>query len=119
MKRPWSILMIAFVVSLPLGLQARQSTDSVHDGSYDARKTSKKPGNISGKFGSDGKTFTADKDNKIWIVGNPEAVSGIDGRHVRVRAHMDVAENQMRIVSVHAIAEQQAGVKLDDAAFRR
>jgi hypothetical protein len=30
-----------------------------------------------------------------------------------------LALSQMRIVSVRAIAGEQAGVKLDDAAFRR
>ena len=119
MRKLWSILMIALLVSLPLGVQARQNTDSSHDRGSNTRKTSKKPTNMSGKAGSDDKTFTADKDNKIWIVGNPEALSGTDGRHVRVKAHVDVAQSQIRIVSVRAIAEEQTGVRLADAAFRR
>ncbi len=80
---------------------------------------SKKPATLSGKVGSDGKTLTADKDSKIWMVSNPEALAGIDGRHVKVRAHLDAAQSQIRIVSVSAIEEHRAGVKLDDAAFRR
>jgi hypothetical protein len=119
MKKPWSILMIAFLAATPLGAQARQNTDSAHERSSDAPKTSKKLTNISGKVSGDGRTFTADKDNKIWMVSNPEMLGGTDGRHVRVKGQLDVAQSQIRIVSVRAIAEQQAGVKLDDAAFRR
>jgi hypothetical protein len=33
--------------------------------------------NVPGKFGSDGKTFVADKDNRIWMVSNPETLSGM------------------------------------------
>jgi len=29
--------------------------------------------------------LTADKDSKIWMVSNPEALSGIDGSHVKVK----------------------------------
>lgn len=119
MRKPWSMLLITSLASMPLGVQARQSADSAQDHGSAVRKTSKKPTNISGKVGSDGKTFTADKDNRIWIVGNPEALTGTDGLHVRVKAHLDLALSQMRIVSVRAIAGEQAGVKLDDAAFRR
>lgn len=119
MKKPCSILMITFLASMPLGVQAKQNSDSAHDGSSNVRKTSKKATSISGKVGSDGKTFTADKDNKTWIVGNPEALTGTDGRHIQVRAHMDWAQSRIRIVSVRAIAEEPAGVRLHDAAFRR
>jgi hypothetical protein len=34
---------------------------------------------------------TPNKDSKIWLVNNPEMLSGIDGRHVRVKAFADVA----------------------------
>jgi hypothetical protein len=119
MKRPALILMTAFLTLMPLGAQAGQNKDSDRYHSSDARKVSKKPTGISGKVGSDGKTFTADKDSKIWMVSNPEALSGIDGRHVKVKAHVDAAQSQIRVVSVSAIEEGRAGIKLDDAAFRR
>jgi hypothetical protein len=115
MKRPALILMTAFLTLMPLGAQAGQNTDSAQ---Y-ARKMSKKPTGISGKVGSEGKTFTADKDSKIWMVSNPEALSGIDGRHVKVKAHVDAAQSQIRVVAVSAIAEGHAGIKHDDSAFRR
>jgi len=117
-KRSW-IPMAVFLTCFPLGAQAGQNTDAVHNQASDARKASRKATNIPGRAGSDGKTFTADKNSRIWMVSNPEALTGIDGRHVKVKAHVDTARNQIRIVSVSAIAEQRVGIKLDDAAFRR
>jgi hypothetical protein len=78
---------------------------------------SKKPTTLSGKVGSDGKNLTADGNSKIWMVSNPETLSGIDGRHVKVKAFVDVG--QIRFVSVSAIVEEQAGIRLHDTAFRR
>jgi hypothetical protein len=119
MKKPVLISMIAFLALVPTRAQGGQNADSAQNHNSHAQIKSKKPGSISGKVGSDGKTFTADKDSRIWKVNNPEALSGIEGRHVKVRAHLDAAQSQILIVSVHAIAEGRAGIKLDDAAFRR
>lgn len=60
----------------------------------------------------------ADKDNRIWLLSNPETLGGIE-RHIRVKAFADLAQGQIRIVSVSAITEGQAGARLHDAAFRR
>jgi hypothetical protein len=78
-----------------------------------------KPTSLSGKVSTDGKTLTADKDSRIWTVSNPEVLSGIDGRHVKVKAHMDVAQSRIQILSVSAVAEDRTGTKFGDAAFRR
>ncbi len=118
MKKPALLSMIAFLTFLPLGVQA-QNADSASYHSSDARKSSKKPTILSGEVGSDGKTLTADRDRRIWKVSNPEILSGIDVRHVWVRAHVDATQGQIRILSVSAIADERAGIKLDDAAFRR
>jgi hypothetical protein len=118
MKKPALLSVIAFLTVLPLGAQA-QNADSSSYHSSDARKSSKKPTSLSGEVGSDGKTLMADRDRRIWKVSNPEALSGTDGRHVRVRAHVDATQGQIRILSVGAIADERAGIKLDDAAFRR
>ena len=118
MKKPALLSVIAFLTFLPLGAQA-QNADSASYHSSDARKSSKKPTSLSGEVGSDGKTLTADRDRRIWKVSNPEILSGIDGRHVRVRARVDATQGQIHILSVSAIADERAGIKLDDAAFRR
>ena len=66
-----------------------------------------------------GKALIADRDNKIWLVSNAETLSGIEGRHAEVKALVDAAQRQIRIMSVSAISEEQAGTRLHDAAFRR
>jgi hypothetical protein len=119
MKKPVLISMIAFLALLPIRAQGWQNGDSAQQHNSDAQKKSKKPASILGKVGSDCKTFTADKDSKIWKINNPEALSGIEGRHVKVKAHVDAAQSQLQIVSVHAIAEERTGILLHDAAFRR
>jgi hypothetical protein len=118
MKKPALLSVITFLTFLPLGVQA-QNADSVSSHSSDARKSSRKPTSLSGELSSDGKTFTADRDRRIWKVSNPEILSGIDARHVRVRAHLDAAYGQIHVLSVAAVADERAGIKLDDAAFRR
>ncbi len=118
MKTPVFLSTIALAALLPLGAQA-QNTESAPYHSSDTRKTSKKLTGFSAKVGCNGTTLTADRDNKIWMVSNPETLSGIDGRLVKVKAMVDAAKSQIRIVSLSEIADEQAGVRLHDAAFRR
>jgi hypothetical protein len=118
MKTPVLLSAITLAALLPLGGQA-QNTESARYHSSDSRKISKKLTGFSAKVGDSGKILTADRDNKIWMVSNPETLNGIDGRHVKVKAIVDVAQSQIRIVSVSEIADEQAGVRLHDAAFRR
>jgi hypothetical protein len=120
MKKRSLIPMVVFLTCFPLGAQAHQNTTAPNDQASAPHKALKiKVTSIRGKVGGDGKTFTADKDSRIWIVSNPELLSAINGHHVRVKAHLDAALNQISIVSVTAIPDQRAGIKLDDAAFRR
>ena len=118
MNRPVLLSTIALAALLPLGAQA-QNTESAPYHSSDIREISKKPTSFSAEVGGSGKTLTADRDTKVWMVSNPETLSGIDGRHVKVKAIVDAAHGQIRIVSVSEIADEQAGVRLHDAAFRR
>ncbi len=119
MKNPVLVSMIAVLALVPTSALGGQNADPAQYHNSTAQKKSQKPASISGKVGSGGKTFTADKDSKIWKVNNPEAFSGIEVRHVKVKAHVDAAQNQIEIVSVHAIVEEPTGVRLHDAAFRR
>jgi hypothetical protein len=119
MKRPVLISMIAFLALVPIRALGGQNADPTQYHNSTSQKKSAKPASILGKVSSDCKTFTADKDSKIWKISNPEALSGIEGRHVKVKAHVDAAQSQIQIVSVHAITEEQTGVRLHDAAFRR
>ena len=107
MKTPVLLLAIAFAALLPLRAEA-QETDSA-----------KKPTSFSATVADNGKSLIADRDNKVWLVSNSETLSGIEGRHVKVKARVDAAQNQIRIVSLRVVAEGQAGIRLHDAAFRR
>ena len=118
MNRPVLLSTIALAVVMPLGAQA-QNSESAPSHSSDKRKISKKLTSFSAKVGDSGQVLTADKDSKVWMVSNPETLSGINGRHVKVKAFVDLAQSQIRIVSVSAIADEQAGTRLHDAAFRR
>ncbi len=119
MKKPVLISMITFLACMPVMVQSGQNGSAAQDRGSGTRKMSGKPTTLSCKVGTDGKTVTADKDNRIWTVSNPEALSGIDGRHVKVRAQLDAALSQIRIVSVSSITEERGGTKFGDAAFRR
>jgi hypothetical protein len=118
MKKPLLISMIGFLTWTPVVAQTNQNGGAAQTGS-ETRKMSGKRTRLSGTVGTDGKTLTADNGRRIWMVSNPEALSGIDGRHVKVRALLDAALNQIRIMSVSAFGEERAGVKFGDAAFRR
>lgn len=118
MKKAALSLLIAFLICLPLVAKAGQNGRQAQERDTTG-KMSGKLASISGKVGSDGKILTADKDGKIWMVSNPEALSGINGLHVRLRARVDAALRQIQIVSVSAIAENWAGTKFGDAAFRK
>ena len=119
MKKPLLISMIAFLTCTPAMAQANQNGGAAQHGGSKTRKMSGKRTRLSVTVGTDGKTLTADKDRRIWVVSNPEVLSGIDGRHVKVKALLDAALSQIRIVSVSAFAEERVGVKFGDAAFRR
>jgi hypothetical protein len=117
-KKLTLLSVIAFLTFLPLRLQAQSAaSDSCHDS--ETRKSSKKAASLSGEVGGDGKTLTADRDRRVWEISNPEILSRIDARHVRVRVQVDATHGQIRILSVSAIVDEHAGIRFDDAAFRR
>ena len=55
---------------------------------------------ISGTVSDDGKSLTADKDQKSWTVQNPEALKGHEGHHVSVRAHVYADKGEIHVMSV-------------------
>jgi hypothetical protein len=119
MKKPVLISMIAFLTIMPVMVRAGQNGNTAQDRSSETSKMSGKPTSLSGRVGTGGKTLTTDKDSRIWTVSNPEVLSGIDGQHVKVKAHMDAAQSRIQILSVSAAAEERTGTKFGDAAFRR
>jgi len=77
-----------------------QQGDQMKHDNMKADTTAKKAVSVSGKISDDGKMFLSDKDNKNWMISNPEAVKGHEGDHVTVKAHVDVAKNEIRVASV-------------------
>jgi len=58
---------------------------------------------ISGTVSDDGKSLTADKDQKSWTVQNPETLKDHEGHHVRVRAHVYADKGEIHVMSVKMI----------------
>jgi hypothetical protein len=51
--------------------------------------------------------FVADRDGKIWIVENPDAIEGQEGRHVTIMGRLDAAKNTVRVRQVSALGSEQ------------
>ncbi len=52
--------------------------------------------------------LVSDSHKKIWIVENPESLDGREGRHVEVRAILDIAKGSIRI---DRVVETQSSAK--------
>lgn len=77
-----------------------QQGDQMKHDNMNADNMGKKAVSVSGKISDDGKMFMSDKDNKNWIISNPEAAKGHEGHHVTVKAHVDGTKNEIHITSV-------------------
>jgi hypothetical protein len=108
MKLPALISLVAFLFAAPIWAQSGHP-----------QKVAKKSVSISGEVSSDGRTFTADTDSKIWQVSNPNSLRGIYGRHVTIRGNVNPARTGIEVLTVRAFGDERTSIKLDDAAFRR
>jgi pentapeptide MXKDX repeat protein len=79
---------------------AMQQGDQMKHDNMNADTMAKKLVSVSGKISDDGKMFISDKDNKNWMISNPEAVKGHEGHHVTVKAHVDSAKNEIHVTSL-------------------
>jgi len=77
-----------------------QQPDEMEHDNMKADTAAKKAVSVSGKFSDNGKMLMGDKDNKNWMVSNPEAVKGHEGHDVTANAHVDGAKNEIRVTSV-------------------
>ncbi len=66
----------------------------------DKKAASPRAKNIVGTIGSDGTTFTTDKDQKSWTIVNPDAVKGHEGHHVKLNAHIYADKDQVHVMKV-------------------
>jgi pentapeptide MXKDX repeat protein len=91
-----------------------QQGDQMKHDTMKADNMSKKAVSVSGKVSDDGKMFMSDKDNKNWMISNPEAVKGHEGHRVTVKAHLDAAKNEIQVTSVKmAKGEMKDSMKND------
>jgi len=92
-----------------------QSGDTMKQDTMKADTMAKKAVSLSGKVSDDGKMFVSDKDNKNWMISNPETVKGHEGHHVTVTAHLDPAKNEIHVTSVTmAKSEMKDSMKNDN-----
>jgi len=108
MKR---LTLIAFAILLLMSLTAFAQYTSDQQGMGQQTSTNAKESTkavtLSGKIGDDGKTFVSDKDNKNWMISNPDAVKGHEGHEVKIKAHENAATNELQITSVKMKSEKK------------
>lgn len=47
--------------------------------------------------------LVTDKGHKIWVVENPEALKGLEGKHVTIAGQLDQSKNSVRVTSASEI----------------
>ena len=93
------ILVMAFAIVALAGLNAwTQDASPQTDQKMSSAKA--KLTSLTGTVSDDGKTLTADKDQKSWTVQNPEVLKEHEGHHVRVRAHVYPDKSEIHVMSV-------------------
>ena len=75
--------------------------------SDNATVVSAKPLTVNGKVSSDRRTLTTDIDSE-WMVGNPDALKGHEGRRVTLKCYVDTARNKLQVLSVQKDASETA-----------
>ncbi len=96
------VIVLAFVVLAGLNAWPQGSTTPK------AEKKAAKTMTLRGTVSDDAKTFVADKDKKSWTVTSPEALKGHEGHHVSIRAEVDSAKKEVRVISAKMLAEGKA-----------
>ena len=47
--------------------------------------------------------FVTDDEQKIWVVTNPKALKGFEGKHVTITGHLNAAAKKIRITTVSEV----------------
>jgi hypothetical protein len=79
---------------------------STTTGTSTTKKKAAKLEHLKGKISDDGKTFTADKDNKAYSIVNPDVVKGHEGHDVRLSGHVDPSANSIDVTSMKMAGEK-------------
>lgn len=72
---------------------------------------------ISGKVSDDGTRIVEDKNRKMWIIGNLEAVRGFEGEKAVLRGRVEPETNTIQVLSIRGLGTYAANSW--DSAFRR
>lgn len=51
--------------------------------------------------------LVADKSTKIWVVENPDALKGLEGRHVQVSGERNAAKNSIRVTKSALVGDDE------------
>lgn len=98
------LLAVSLVALAQSGDAMKQDTvqqgDQMKHDNMNTDTVAKKSASLSGKVSDDGKVLMSDKDNKKWVISNPEALKGHEGHHITVKAHLDAAKSEIRVTSV-------------------
>lgn len=98
------LLAVSLVALAQSGDAMKQDTvqqgDQMKHDNMNTDTVAKKSASLSGKVSDDGKVLMSDKDDKKWVISNPEALKGHEGHHITVKAHLDAAKSEIRITSV-------------------
>jgi hypothetical protein len=107
-KRTIRLVSLSFLVLL-----AATSLSAQND------KASKKPFNISGMVGADGKTIVSDQGSRIWKIANPDLLASAVGQRVTLKALKSASAVADEIVVSAVRLQEVTSSHLHDAAFRR
>ena len=91
---------LALLMTLIAVAQNPTKADDTKQNNAKAEKGATKMVKIAGNVSSDGKTLVNVKDNRAWIVSNPDALKGHEGQKVTVKGHVDADQNEIQVVSV-------------------
>ncbi|HKV24778.1 MAG TPA: hypothetical protein VJN93_09335 [Candidatus Acidoferrum sp.] len=82
---------------------------------------SKKMVVCSGAIGSDGQSFTCDKDHHVWKVANPAVLRDMEGQQAKLTYHRTSNADEIFVTSASVIQQQPqtAAHNPGDSAFRR
>ena len=50
--------------------------------------------------------FVTDEGKKIWIVENPAALKGLEGKHIKIKGRLNTARKTIRVTSSEALKEE-------------
>jgi len=105
----------AAVLLISAAAFAQEKASSTSDNTTGA---SAKPLTVAGKVSDDRKTLMTDIDSE-WMVGNPDALKGHEGRRVTVKCYVDTEKNKIHVLSVKDPSEGSYSARSTDSAFRR